>query len=122
CPCDEHRAYFMKTVRRMLEDYGFTHIQLDQISEKMFPCYNELHRHRFPDRAFVDGLGELLPSTRSLVREINPEGVVLGEGINDFTGQYCDSFWTWSQLHFPEPILYSLPWLMMSHEIDANEF
>jgi hypothetical protein len=88
----------------------------------MFPCYNPLHQHAFPDRAFVDGLAELLPKTQAAIREANPSGVIIGEWINDFTAQWLDSSWSWRQTDFPEPVLYTLPWAMMSHEIDALEF
>ncbi|MGI6746308.1 MAG: hypothetical protein ACOX45_09305 [Acutalibacteraceae bacterium] len=48
---------------------------------------------------------------------------MVGEAINEFTGQWCDSFWDWNiLLPFPEPIFYTLPWLMGSHEIDALEY
>jgi len=122
CPSDEHRTYFLQTTRRIVNDYGFGNLQLDQISEKMFPCYNEIHRHRYPDRAFVDGLAELLPKTLATVREGRPAGVLIGEWINDFTAQWLDSSWCWRQSDFPEPVLYTLPWAMISHEIDALEY
>lgn len=122
CPCDDHRAWFRQTAHRIVGDYGFGNLQLDQISEKMFPCYHPRHRHPSPDRAYVDGLAELLPQTRAMVRAVNPEGVLIGEFINDFTAQWLDSSWSWRQTDFPEPVLYSLPWAMISHEIDALEF
>lgn len=122
-PCAEHRAYFLDTVRRMTQEYGFGNLQLDQIAEKMFVDYNEDHIETTPDRVYVDGLGELLPAVRDLVRQANPEGVVISEGLNDFTGQWCDSSWDWTLcLPFPEPILYTLPWLFASHEVDALEY
>jgi hypothetical protein len=122
CPCDDYKPYFLKTAWRIIQEYGFGNLQLDQISEKMFPCYNELHRHSYPDRAYVDGLGDLLPKTRAAIREVNPNGVVIGEWINDFTAQWVDGSWSWRQTDFPEPVLYTLPWVLMSHEIDALEY
>jgi hypothetical protein len=122
CPCDEYRPYFLKTARRIVQEYGFGNLQLDQISEKMFPCYNPLHHHEHPDRAYVDGLAELLPKTRTAIRETKRDGVMIGEWINDFTAQWLDSSWSWRQTDFPEPVLYTLPWIMMSHEIDALEY
>lgn len=122
CPCEKHRDYFLKTARRIAQEYGFGNLQLDQISEKMFPCYNELHHHAHPDRAYVDGLAELLPKTQAAVRELNPDGVVIGEWANDFTAQWLDSSWCWRQTDFPEPVLCTLPWALLSHEIDALEY
>ncbi|HPW82365.1 MAG TPA: DUF6259 domain-containing protein [Verrucomicrobiota bacterium] len=122
CPCDAYRPYFLQTARRIFDDYGFGNLQLDQISEKMVPCYNELHRHPHPDRAYVDGLAELLPATRNALHTVNPEGVLIGEWINDFTAQWLDSSWSWRQTDFPEPVLYTMPWAMISHEIDALEY
>lgn len=101
CPCDKHRDYFLKAARRIAQEYGFGNLQLDQISEKMFPCYNELHHHAHPDRAYVDGLAELLPKTQTAIHEVNPGGVVIGEWINDFTAQWLDSSWSWRQTDFP---------------------
>ena len=123
CFCEEQRKYFIDSIRRIIQDYGFGNTQLDQISEKMLVCYNEAHRHQRPDYAFVKGLAELLSATRAVVREVNPEGVMVSECLNEFTGQWCDSSWDWSiLLPFPEPILYTLPWLLTSHEVDALEF
>ena len=121
--CEGQRAYFLETVKRIVQDYGFGNTQLDQISEKMFVDYNEDHITTTPDRVYVDGLLALLPEVRRLVHEANPEGVVISECLNEFTGQWCDSSWDWTiLLPFPEPILYTLPWLMASHEIDALEY
>ena len=123
CFCDEQRLYFLNTVKRIVEDYGFGNLQMDQIAEKMFPCYDDSHGHTSPDRAFVDGLLDLLPKARGIVREVNPEGVIVSECRNDFTGQWCDSSWDWRDLlPFPEPILYTLPWLLTSYEVDGLEF
>jgi hypothetical protein len=122
-PCAEHRAYFLETMRRMIEEYGFGNTQLDQIAEKMFVDYCEDHIETRPDRVFVDGLAAILSDVRRMIRAQNPEGVMISESLNDFTGQWCDSSWDWNiLLPFPEPILYSLPWLMASHEIDADEY
>ncbi|HIJ74275.1 MAG TPA: hypothetical protein HPP83_09260, partial [Candidatus Hydrogenedentes bacterium] len=122
-PCEEHQRYFLETVKRIVQDYGFGNTQLDQISEKMLVDYNEKHIKTTPDRVYVDGLAAILPKAREYVREANPEGVMISEVLNDFTGQWCDSSWDWNLLlPFPEPILYSLPWLMGSHEIDALEY
>jgi hypothetical protein len=122
CPCNDYRPYFLKTARAIVQTYGFGNLQLDQISEKMFPCYNELHRHNYPDRAYVDGLTELLPATLAMVRQLNTNGAVIGEWINDFTAQWLDGSWSWRQTDFPEPVLYTLPWAFLSHEIDALEY
>ncbi len=123
CPCDEQREYFMEIVERVVNDYGFGNLQLDQIAEKMFPCYDPTHHHTTPDRAYVDGYADLLSRTRRILREAHPDGVMISEALNDFTGQWCDSSWDWNiLLPFPEPILYTLPWLMASHEVDACEY
>jgi hypothetical protein len=123
CFCEGQRAYFLDNIRRIVQQYGFGNTQLDQISEKMFCCYNPAHGHDYPDRAMVDGLEELLEQTRACVRQVNPEGVMVSECLNDFTGQWCDSSWDWNiLLPFPDPIFYTLPWLMGSHEIDALEY
>ncbi len=121
--CEEQRAYFLESVRRIVQDYGFGNTQLDQISEKMLVDYNEAHITTTPDRVFVDGLAALLPEVRRIVREANPEGVMVSECLNEFTGQWCDSSWDWNiLLPFADPILYTLPWLMASFEIDGNEY
>lgn len=122
-PCREHRTYFLESVKRIVQEYGFGNTQLDQISEKMLVDYNESHIETTPDRVYVDGLAELLPAVRRLIRDVNPDGVMVSECLNEFTGQWCDSSWDWNiLLPFPDPILYTLPWLMASHEIDACEY
>lgn len=121
--CREHQEFFAATAKRIFDDYAFGNLQLDQISEKMFVDYDPAHIVTTPDRVFVDGLASVLPQVRGLLRAKYPEGVIVGEAINEFTGQWCDSFWDWNiLLPFPEPIFYTLPWLMGSHEIDALEY
>jgi len=121
--CAEHQQFFVDTAKRIAMEYGFGNLQLDQISEKMLVDYDETHITSTPDRVFVDGLSAILPEVYAAVRTANPEGVVVGEAINDFTGQWCDSSWDWNiLLPYPDPIFYTLPWLMGSHEIDALEF
>ena len=121
--CKEHQAFFTSTAKRIAQQYGFGNLQLDQISEKMLVDYDEAHITSTPDRVAPDGLAAMLPEVRRMLREQNPEGVIVGEAINDFTGQWCDSSWDWNVLlPFPEPIFYTLPWLMGSHEIDALEY
>jgi len=123
CPCQDYRPYFLETMRRIIQGYGFGNTQLDQIAEKMLNCYHPDHGHEHPDRAFVDGLATLLPKVRALIRELNPEGVMISEGLNDFTGQWCDSSWDWNALRtFPEPILFTIPWVFASLEVDALEY
>lgn len=123
CPCQDYRPYFLETMRRIIQGYGFGNTQLDQIAEKMLNCYHPDHGHEHPDRAFVDGLAALLPKVRALIRELNPEGVMISEGLNDFTGQWCDSSWDWNALRaFPEPILFTIPWVFASLEVDALEY
>lgn len=122
-PCEGHRAYYLETIERMIREYGFRNMQLDQGSEKMLVDYAEDHITTTPDRVYVDGLQELMPKVREMVKQANPDGVVISEFLNDFTGQWCDSSWDWHLLlPFPEPILYTIPWVFGSHEIDAHEY
>lgn len=122
CPCEGHAPYFLETAARLVGQYGFGNIQLDQISIKMMPCFNEAHRHARPDLAYRDGIRHLLEETRALVRPGNPDGIMLAEGINEFTAQWCDGAWTWDFFEDVEPILFSLPWLLPSTAIDAMDF
>ena len=123
CPCPEHREYFLETARRIVKDYGFGNIQLDQIAQKMVLCYDETHEHTKPDRAYVDGLSDILTRLRKELREHSPDGIMLSEGMNEFAGQWSDSSWDWrALLDSPEPILYTIPWAWGSAEIDALEY
>ncbi len=122
CPVSEHRVYFLESLRRIVSEYGFGNIQLDQIAIKMMPCYNAEHGHNRPDRAFTDGIASLLHDTRTFLDNNHPGGMMLSECTNEFTGQWCDGAWTWDFFENPEPILYSCPWLLTSTAIDAMEF
>ncbi len=122
CPCAEHQAYFLDTVKRLVAQYGYGNIQLDQISIKMMLCYQEAHAHTRPDRACVDGFARLLRETRAFVQDVHPGGMLLSEGTNEFTAQWCDAAWTWDFLEKTEPILYGLPWLLTSTAIDAPDY
>lgn len=122
CPTPEHRQFFLETLRRIVSDYGFGNIQLDQIAIKMMPCFNEDHGHAHPDRAFTDGIAALLRETRAFVDAAHPGGMLLSECTNEFTGQWCDGAWTWDFMDDAEPILYACPWLLTSTCMDAMEF
>lgn len=123
CFCDGQRAYFLDSIKRIVQQYGFGNTQLDQISEKLFLCFNEAHGHARPDRAMVDGLADLLGETRRLVQQVNPDGVMVSESLNEYTGQWCDSSWDWTLLlPFPEPVLLTIPWVFGSLEVDALEY
>ncbi|HET6488038.1 MAG TPA: DUF6259 domain-containing protein [Spirochaetia bacterium] len=118
----EAREWEKDTIRRISQEYGFGNIQLDQIAHKCYVCYDPAHGHSAPQYASTRELTALLAEVRSALREHDPDGVMVGEGFTDMTAQYCDGFWSWSQLRFPEIIRYSVPWMAYSHETDANEY
>lgn len=122
CPDSESLPWALETARRIVTEYGFSNLQLDQIAHKMYLCYNQEHKHEKPQYASIRGYTKLLKNIRKMLREHNPDGVMIGEGFTDFAAQYCDSHWNWNQLDFPEILRYSLPWFTYSHEIDANEY
>ena len=119
----EVQKWWKDTVRRIVRQYGFHNLQLDQIAHKSYVCYDPGHHHEKPQFAYTKELEGLLGEIRKIVKEENPEGVMIGEGCSDLCGQYIDGFWNWNQLHnHPEILRYSAPWLNYSHEIDANEY
>ncbi len=122
CPDSESLLWALKTAKRIVVEYGFSNIELDQIAHKMYACYDSEHNHEKPQYAFVRGYTKLLKGIRKMLREHDPNGVMITEGFTDFISQYCDSHWNWYQLDFPETLRYSLPWLTYSHEVDANEY
>lgn len=122
CPFEGSTPWIIDTVKRIVTEYGFGNLQLDQLGHKWYCCYNPKHRHAKPQKAYPQALPAVLAEIRKTVRANNPKGVMVGEGVNEFTAQYCDSHWTWSQLDFPEPLLFSLPWTTYSQEIDSLEY
>jgi hypothetical protein len=115
-------AWEKGTVRRISQEYGFGNIQLDQIAYKSYLCYDAGHNHASPQQAYTSELMNLLGEIRAELREANPDSVIVGEGYNNLVAQYCDAHWCWGQLESPEIVLYSLPWMLYSHETDALEF
>nr|HPR08598.1 DUF6259 domain-containing protein [Denitromonas sp.] len=122
CPCEDSQDFLLRSAHNIVEDFGFANLQLDQLGIKVYPCYNEDHHHRHPDRACIDGFTELLDQLRPFVDRVNPEGVLISECANEFTGQWCNGAWTWDFDGTPEPVLYAVPWLLTSTEIDALEY
>lgn len=119
----EVKAWWKETVLRIVKEYGFHNLQLDQIAHKAYVCYDKCHKHKEPKSAYTQELMELLMEVRRIVKGENPEGIMIGEGMTDLAMQYCDGFWNWHQAYNrPEIIRYSVPWLNYSHEIDANEY
>lgn len=119
----EVQKWWEKTVTRIVHEYGFHNLQLDQIAHKSYVCYAPDHHHEKPQFAYTKELCGLLEKIRKIVKEGNPGGVMVGEGCSDLCGQFMDGFWNWNQLHnHPEIIRYSAPWLSYSHELDANEY
>lgn len=117
------RGWWKETVERIVVEYGFGNLQLDQIAHKSYVCYDPSHGHKKPQTAYTEELGKLLEEVRGIVKKDNRDGIVIGEGFTDLTAQYCDGFWNWNQAYnHPEVIRYSLPWMIYSHETDANEY
>jgi hypothetical protein len=122
CPFEGSTRWIRDTANRLVTEYGFGNLQLDQLGHKWYCCYNPSHHHHKPQEAYAQSLPAVLAEIRKTVREHNPKGIMVGEGVNEFTAQYCDTHWTWSQLDFPEPLLFSLPWTTYSQEIDSLEY
>ncbi|MBD5395119.1 MAG: hypothetical protein HDR23_03880 [Lachnospiraceae bacterium] len=120
---EEVRSFWKDTVKRIVEEYGFHNLQLDQIAHKAYVCYDPEHHHKSPETAYTEEAAELLAMVREIVRTQEKEGIMIGEGMTDLVMQYCDGFWNWHQAYNkPEIIRYSVPWLSYSHEVDANEY
>ncbi|MFC2084391.1 DUF6259 domain-containing protein, partial [Bacteroidota bacterium] len=122
CFYDNSLPWILETADKIYNKYGFGHLQLDQIGHKFYNCYNSLHNHEKPQKAFQTGVKVVLKNIKNNLRKANPEGVLIGEGFTELTAAYCDAHWTWNQLDFPEPLLYSIPWTPYSSEIDALEY
>lgn len=119
----EVQKWWKETVTRIVHEYGFHNLQLDQIAHKSYVCYAPDHHHEKPQFAYTKELAGLLTEVRQIVKKENPGGVMIGEGCSDLCGQFMDGFWNWNQLHnHPEILRYSAPWLNYSHELDANEY
>lgn len=119
----EVRKWWLETVTRIVQEYGFHNLQLDQIAHKAYVCYDKSHGHKSPGSAYTTELMELLDEVRGIVRGTDGQGLMIGEGMTDLAMQYCDGFWNWHQAYNrPEIIRYSVPWLSYSHETDANEY
>lgn len=117
------RQWWKETVQRIVGEYGFGNLQLDQIAHKSYVCYDSAHQHKRPETAYTSELEELLAMVRDTVKKENSAGVMIGEGMTDLAMQYCDGFWNWHQAwNHPEIMRYSIPWMNYSHEVDANEF
>ena len=122
CPDSGSFQYMVETSKKIVSDYGFGNLHMDQIVCFWFCCYNPDHRHSKPQAAYPQGNDRLLAAIKKNLREENPEAIMIGEGMTDFGSQYIDAFWMWSQLEEPETLRYSLPWVLFSHETDANEY
>lgn len=118
----EARAWWRSEIQRIVGQYQFGNLQLDQIGHKCYACYDESHGHQKPQDAYAKDLEGLLSDVRNQVLSINPDGVIIGEGFNDLIAQFCDGFWNWNQLEHAELLRYSVPWADYSCEIDALEF
>jgi hypothetical protein len=118
----EAAVWEKETIRRIFRDYGFGNLQLDQIAQKTYLCYDKSHGHKTPEAATTGELMELLEAVRNELKALNPDGVIIGEYFNGMVSQYLDASWSWSQLACPEIPRYSLPWIRYSHETDALEF
>lgn len=82
------RDFVLDSIRRLIADYGFSGIELDQ-GGKNFASY----RGGPPELRFTRGAQALYEKVMNLVREHDPNGIVVGEGMSDFMNQYVDSSW-----------------------------
>ena len=119
----ESSKWFLDTAKRIMTEYDFQNIQLDQIGHKSYVCHNGDHGHTRSENAYTKELADLLSKLRVYMKShCNPNAVIISEGFSDLVSRYCDGSWNWFQLENPEIVRYSLPWIIYSHEIDALEY
>jgi hypothetical protein len=85
------RHFVVSEVRRIIEDYGFSGFEFDQAGKNYlsYSPNNDLP----PAVGYSEGIREVYTRAMEIVREGDPNGVILGEGISDFMNQYVDSSW-----------------------------
>ena len=78
----------LETVRRFVEDYHFSGFEMDQ-AYKFYASYRDPCRIP-PELAFAKGYADFYKRAQELVKEHDPEGIIVGEGYSDFQNQYLD--------------------------------
>jgi hypothetical protein len=125
CPSNGSTPFFLDVLKRIFNDYGGSSIHLDQIGDRAFCCYDPTHDHDHekPQYASCQGYQQMPEALRPMIQQKN--GVLLIQGASDFHNQWADASW---EVEAPflftdvNILRYSLPWMTVSHEIEANEY
>jgi hypothetical protein len=109
-------AFNVENVRRMIVDYGFAGFEMDQ-GAKNYASYSHVGGPTRPELRYSEGVRGFYVAAREIVKQHDPDNVIIAEGYSDFMNQYEDSTWTFEggQVRLPQSSYarYSLPWVTM---------
>jgi hypothetical protein len=112
------RARVLRQTRAYLS-WGFTSLFYDQPFEYL-PDYGHLAEGKRPEDTYA-AVVDLLSEVRALLRQNDPDGLLIGELCEGFASQYIDLWMSWYLK--PAPALrsaYSIPHTMQSWVVDSN--
>jgi hypothetical protein len=107
------KDYQAESIRRFVQDYHFSGFEMDQ-ANKYYLSYRDTAKYP-PELAFAQGYADFYARVMDIVKQGDPDGIIVGENVSDFMAQYVDSLWIFEggALNVPRHsmIRYSLPWV-----------
>jgi len=108
------RGYWLDTVRRMVQEYGFSGFEMDQ-GHKNYLSYRTGEP---PNLAFTRGYGDFFVRAEKIVKGADPNGIIVGENTNEHMTQYVDATWIFEggslDVANQTRLRYSNPWTTVS--------
>src|SRR5882724_104100 len=115
----------ISNVRRMINDYGFSGFEMDQAG-KNYISYSPNGKSKKPEYNYTNGAREVYEMSEKIVKEHDPNGIVVTEGFSDFMNQYSDSVWMFEGWGFSVPlhtsVRYSIPWATLNARAVPTDF
>ncbi len=121
--CEEYVSSKILPVIEQAVDLGADVVLIDGLAMVSHLCFDDLHGHSSPDRAWGPGAIKLMERVLELGRKYNPDFAVCTEGICDVYTPYIG--WWHSRIGpAPEIFRYTLPWVegITGNMIDVGDF
>jgi hypothetical protein len=134
CAHEPWQAFALRNIGAVISRAGYTSLFYDQAVE-VEACFNPLHHHAdvsAPSRAALP----FLTAVKAVIRQANPDAILIGEGFEMLASQVLDLGWCWTQRYkakgarrqfSTEVMRYALPWSRLALPLDddiptANEW
>jgi hypothetical protein len=120
CDCSPRFQQLAYELTQQTLDLGFEGIFIDGATAWRL-CHAINHGHQSPDDT-LEGCVKWISEVSRMVKECNPEGYLIGEGVDSFNNQTLDMYMSWWQPgDHTEVLQYVWPEILLSWGVNEND-